>query len=116
MKKQVDIIMKELKEVLRQVLFDVRVGNSDLAKSLALVKKVTMQCTRMKTHTEACYPCKITKTNHFPPTLVTSIHEIDYFLFLGFQWDSHIFQMLSSVSTKVLSNIFIFHTLRSLSS
>ena len=30
-----------------------------------LVKKVTKQCTKMKTQTEACYPCKITKTNHF---------------------------------------------------
>ena len=33
-----------------------------------------MQCTKMKTHTDACYPCKINKTNHFSPTLVTSIN------------------------------------------
>ena len=29
------------------------------------VKKVTMQCTKMKTHTRACYPGNVTKTNHF---------------------------------------------------
>ena len=44
-----------------------------------LVKKVNMQCTKMKTHTEACYPCKITKTNIFLPILVTSIYESDSF-------------------------------------
>ena len=30
-----------------------------------LVKKLTMQCTKMKTHTDACYPCKITRTDLF---------------------------------------------------
>ena len=44
-----------------------------------LVKKVTMQCTKMKTHTGACYPCKIDKTNHFSPILVTSVHKTDSF-------------------------------------
>ena len=44
-----------------------------------LVKKVTMQCTRMKTHTGACYHWKITKTNNFPPILVTSIHKTGSF-------------------------------------
>ena len=36
-----------------QVLFDLRAGNSDLAK--VLVKRVTMQCTKMKPQTDACY-------------------------------------------------------------
>ena len=44
-----------------------------------LVKKVTMQCTKMKTHTEACFPSKLTKTNHFPPILVSLIDETDSF-------------------------------------
>ena len=45
----------------------------------ALVKKLTMQCTKMKTHADACYPCKINKTNHFSPILVTSVHKTDSF-------------------------------------
>ena len=44
-----------------------------------LVKKVTMQCTKMKNHTDACYPCKINKTGNFSPILVTSIHKTDSF-------------------------------------
>ena len=60
---------------LRQVLFDIRAGNSNLAKSLS--KKVTMQCTKMKTYTRACYPCILTKTNHFSSILVTSLHKTD---------------------------------------
>ena len=32
----------------------------------ALLKKVTLQRTKMKTYTEAFYACKITKTNNFP--------------------------------------------------
>ena len=48
---------------LKQVLFDVRAGNSNLAKILC--EKVTMQHTKMKTHTQACDSCKITTTNHF---------------------------------------------------
>ena len=63
---------------LRQVLLDIRVANSNLAKSLS-EKSITMQCTKMKTHTQACYPCKINKTNHFPPILVTSIQKTDSF-------------------------------------
>ena len=47
-----------------------------------LVKKVTMQCTKIKTHTDACYPCKINKTNQFSPILVTSIHKTDFFLII----------------------------------
>ena len=47
---------------LRQVLFDLRAGNSNLAKSLS-EKKVTMQCTKTKTNTDAYYPCKINKTS-----------------------------------------------------
>ena len=43
-------------QTLRQVLFGIRAGNSNLAKSLN--EKVTIQCTKMKTHTDACYPCK----------------------------------------------------------
>ena len=31
----------------------------------SLSEKVTMQCTKMKTHTGACYPCITTKTKHF---------------------------------------------------
>ena len=31
----------------------------------SLSEKVPMQCTKMQTHTEAYYPCKIKKTNHF---------------------------------------------------
>ena len=45
-----------------------------------LVKKVTMQCTKIKTHTDACYPCKINKTDHFSPILMTSMHKTDFFL------------------------------------
>ena len=59
------------------------------------VKKVTMQCTKMKTHTDACYPCKISKTNYFTHILGTSIHKTDSFLLQRFIWDSHIFQNLS---------------------
>ena len=44
-----------------------------------LVKKVTMQCTKTKTHTDACYPWKINKTNHFSPILVTSVPKTDFF-------------------------------------
>ena len=44
-----------------------------------LAKKVTMQCTKIKNHTDACYPCKIKKTNHFSPVLVTSEHKTDSF-------------------------------------
>ena len=44
-----------------------------------LVKKVTMQCTKMKTQTNAFYLCKINKTNNFSPILVTSIYKIDSF-------------------------------------
>ena len=69
-------LMFQLK-VLRQVLFDLRAGNSNLAKSL--MKKVNMQCTKMKTHTDACYPSKINKTSNFSPILVTSIHKTDSF-------------------------------------
>ena len=64
-------------ELLRQDLFDIRVGNSNLAKNLS--EKVTMQCTKMKTPTEASYPCKVNKGNHFSPILVTSIHKTDSF-------------------------------------
>ena len=74
--------------ILRRVLFDIRAGNSNLAK--VLVKKVTMQCTKMKTHTDACYPCKINKTNHFRPILVTSVHKNWFFLiieiYMGFPY------------------------------
>ena len=97
---------------LRQVLFGIRAGNSNLAKSLS--DKVTMQCTKMKTHTDACYPCTINKTNHFSHILVTSMHKTDAFWLLRFIWDSHIFQKLSFVFAKVSTNIFIFHMLRSL--
>ena len=78
-------------KALRQVLFDIRAGSSNLVKK---VKKVTMQCTKMKTHTDACYPCKINKTNHFSPILVTSVPKTDFFRFYRFIWDSHIFQKL----------------------
>ena len=61
-----------------------------------MAKKVTMQCNKTKALTEAWYPCKITKTNHFYSVLVTSIHETDPIL-NGFQKDSHIFQMLALV-------------------
>ena len=44
------------------------------------LKVVTMQCIKMKTHAEACYSCKITKTNNFFSILVTSIHETNSFL------------------------------------
>ena len=62
-----------------------------------LVKKLTMQCTKMKTHTDACCPCKINKTSNFSPILVTSIHKTDSFRLHRFIWDSHIFQKLSLV-------------------
>ena len=62
---------------LRQVLFDLRTRNSNLAKSLN--EKSDHAITKMKTHTDACYPYKINKTNHFPRILVTSIHKTDSF-------------------------------------
>ena len=67
----------EIGWVLRQVLLDIRAENSNLAKSLG--EKVTTPCTKMKTHTNAYYPCKINKTNHFSPILVTSIHKTGSF-------------------------------------
>ena len=72
-----NLMQRLLNSTLRQVLFDLRAGNSNLAKSLG--EKVTMQCTKMKTHTDACYPCKINKTSNFFPILVTSIHITDSF-------------------------------------
>ena len=55
-----------------------------------LVKKVTMQCTKVKTHTDACNPCKINKTDNFSPILVTSMHKTDFFLiteiYMGFPY------------------------------
>ena len=62
-----------------------------------LVKKVTMQCTKIKTDTDACYPCKINKTNHFSPILVTSVPKNDSYRLQRFILDSHIFQELSLV-------------------
>ena len=56
-----------------------------------------MQCTKIKTHTDACYLCKINKTDHFSPILVTSIHKTDFFLIIEIIWDPHIFQKLSLV-------------------
>ena len=74
--------------ILRQALFDIRVGNSNLAKSL--VEKVIMQCTKIKTHKDVCYLYKINKTNHFSLILVTSIHKTDFFLiveiYMGFPY------------------------------
>ena len=67
----------KLLNVLRQVLFDIRARNSNLAK--VLVEKVTMQCTSIKIHTDAYYPCKINKANHFSPILVTTMHKTDSF-------------------------------------
>ena len=73
-----------------------------------LLKKVSMQCTKMKTHRKASYSGKITKTNRFFPNLVTSVHETDYFLFWGFQWDSHIFQMLPLIFRQGVNKHFHF--------
>ena len=56
-----------------QILFDAQAGNSHLARNLN--KKVNMQCTKMKTHTEACHPCKTSKPDNFLPIVVTSIHK-----------------------------------------
>ena len=58
------------KEGLRRALFDLRAGNSNLAK---------VQCTKTKTLAKACYPHKITKISHFFQILVTSIRETDFF-------------------------------------
>ena len=33
------------------------------------LKQVTIKRTKMEIYTEACYPCKITRTNHFPRCL-----------------------------------------------
>ena len=77
-----------------------------------LVEKITIQCTKIKTHTDACYSCKINKTNNFSPILVTSVHKTDSFCSdMGF---SYKLQKLSLVFCQVLTNIFIFHILRSL--
>ena len=35
-----------------------------------------MQCTKMKTNTDAYYPCKINKTNNFSPILVTTLDKV----------------------------------------
>ena len=69
--------ISKLDESLRQVLFDIRAENSNLDK--VLVKKVTMQCTKMKIHIDACYHCKINKTDHFSLILVTSVPKTDSF-------------------------------------
>ena len=63
---------------LTQVLFDVRAGNSNLAKSLSEEVQSTLIIAMYKdeTYTEAC---KITETNRFSPILVTSIHKTDSF-------------------------------------
>ena len=71
---------------LRQVLFDIQAGNSNLARSLG--EKVAMQCTKMKTHTDACYPCKINKTNHFSLILVTFSNSDHRDLFSKSNWRS----------------------------
>ena len=63
--------------ILRQVLFDIREGNPNMAKSLG--EEVTMQHTKMKNQTEACYPCKITKTNYFFPNFSELNTKIDSF-------------------------------------
>ena len=63
------------RKIFRQVLFHVRAGISNLARSLsdnAIYRDENP-------HTEACYSCKITKTNNFLPVSVTSMHETDSF-------------------------------------
>ena len=75
--------------MLRKVLFDLRAGNSNLAKSLG--EKSNHAITKMETHTDACYPCKIDKTSNFSPILVTSLHKTDSFRLQKFILDSHIF-------------------------
>ena len=66
----VDLVFRV--KVLRQVLFAGRAGNSILAKSLSENTNHPMY-----QEEDAFYPCKITKTNDFPPILVTSIHKTD---------------------------------------
>ena len=64
-------------ELSRQVLFDLRAGNSNLAKSLS--EKSNHAMYQDENHTDACYPCKINKNSNFSPILVTSIHKTDSF-------------------------------------
>ena len=65
-------------KVLRQFLFDVQLGNSNLAKGLDEKSNHVMY--QNENPHRACYPCKMTKTNHFFSHLLTSIHETNSFL------------------------------------
>ena len=93
-------------ELLTQVLFDLRAGNLNLAKSLSDKSNHAMY--QDETHTDACYPCKINKTSNFSPILVTSIHKTDSFRLQRFIWDSHIFQKLSLVFCQSVDKHFHF--------
>ena len=73
-----------------------------------LVKKVTMQCTKMTTHTDACYACKINKNNHFFPYFSDLSTQNLFFPILRFIWDSHIFQKLSVVFCQSVNKHFHF--------
>ena len=66
-----------LSKSLRQVLFDVRAENSNLAKSPSEKNNHAMY--RDENSHRVCCPHKITVTDNFPPILVTSIHETDSF-------------------------------------
>ena len=71
-----------------------------------------------KTHTEACYPCKITKTNHFSP-IFSDLNTQNWFFYITgisirFPYIPDAVLRCFFFFAKVLTNIFIFHILRSL--
>ena len=78
------------------------------------VKKVTMQCVKMKLHTAAYYPYKINRTNHFPPILSDLNTRNWFFLIIGISIGfPFIPDIIFSSSARVLTNILIFYILRS---
>ena len=61
-----------------------------------LLDKVTMQRTKTKTHTEACYSSEIIKISLYFPILVSSMHETDS---LGFSYiPDAVFSFFAKVS------------------
>ena len=76
--------------MLRQVLFDIRAGNSNLEKSLGKKRNHAMYQDE-NPHRGLLYPCKINKTNHFSPILVHYLNTQTWFfliieIYMGFPY------------------------------
>ena len=71
------LTLPQTAKLLRQVLFDIRAGNSNLAKSLGEKSNHAMYQDQNR---HRCFlSLQINKTNHFSPFLVTSVPKTDYF-------------------------------------